>query len=137
MLSEHVTIRIDRRLRDALHRRGRETGVDITALARRFIDEGLLMDRFPGLRFWQRPGGREAMLAGHRIGVADVVETVRAEGDDVEAAAAYLDIPAWLVNQALDYSAERTEEIDSHIEAKAQQAEFELAASQRRHALAR
>ena len=136
MLSHHVTIRMPDELRETLSRRAKDLGADVTGLARRYIEEGLLMDRFPGIRFWQRPGGRQAMLVGHRLSVADVIETYRAEDGDAERTAEYFRLPAGLVEQALQYYAERQGEIDQEIRDKLELAEREFAAWERRQQVA-
>jgi uncharacterized protein (DUF433 family) len=102
--------------------------MDVTTLARRYIDEGLLHDRLPGIHYWQRAGGREAMLVGHRISVADVIETYHGSSNDAEETADYFTLPRWLVDQALDYYVERHEEIDQQLEKKYETAEREEAA---------
>jgi len=128
MLAEHLSIRLDSTLRENLTRQARENGMDVTTLARHYIEEGWLHDHFPLIHFWQRVAGREAMLVGHRISVADIVETYRASSHDAEETADFLTLPREFVNQALDYYAERHDEIDRQIEEKHQTAEREEAA---------
>jgi uncharacterized protein (DUF433 family) len=108
------------RLPDAVDARldqyAREAGESRTALAVRYIDEGLRTDQHPLIAFVTHPTGRRAMVAGTRLEVADVIETVRASGNSVEEAADYLDLPPAKVQAAVRYYAEFAEEIDAWLE---------------------
>jgi uncharacterized protein (DUF433 family) len=73
------------------------------------------MEEHPGIVFRSGPAGRRAGLAGHRLDVWQVVETVRNEGGDLEAAAAYLDVTPGLVAVAVGYYGDHPEEIDTQI----------------------
>jgi uncharacterized protein (DUF433 family) len=98
-----------------LTERAAETSESRNALAERLIDEGLRMDRHPLIAF--RTGGsgmRRPALVGTRLDVWQVIDTVRAEGGDVAAAAEYLGVPERTVRAAVDYYAEFTEEIDGY-----------------------
>jgi uncharacterized protein (DUF433 family) len=54
--------------------------------------------------------------------VWQVIDTVRASGNSVAAAATYLGLPAHHVQAAVDYYADFTEEVDEH---RIQEREFE------------
>lgn len=81
------------------------------------------MEEHPGIVFRPGPAGRRAALAGHRLDVWQVVETVRNEGGDVQAAVAYLEVSPGLVGAAVDYYAAHREEIDAEIEENSRLAE--------------
>lgn len=59
-----------------------------TTLVERYLEEGIRMDEHPMIVLRTSPLGRRAMLAGTRLDVSQVADTVRAEGGSVEAAAA-------------------------------------------------
>lgn len=77
------------------------------------------MNDHPGIVFRDGAGGRRAALAGHRLDVWQVVETVGQEGGDVAAAAEYLGVSPSLVGAAVGYYADYRDEIDSWIERNA------------------
>ena len=118
------------RLSDAtlkrLAERAAETGQTASALAVRFIEEGLRTAAHPFVVFMDRPSGRRAMLAGTRLTVADVVVTAKAAGSAEEAATS-LNLPLWRVRAALSYYADFREEIDAEIERDRQISEREAA----------
>lgn len=97
-----------------------------SALAARYIDEGLRADEHPLIVFRNRAGARRAMLAGTRLNVADVVETAKAAGS-ADATAESLDLPLARVRAALGYYSEFRDEIDAEIELDRRVAEREEA----------
>lgn len=100
---------------DRLETRASELGDTASALAARYIDEGLRADEHPLIVFRNRAGGRRAMLAGTRLNVADVVETAKAAGS-AERASESLDLPLARVRAAVGYYAEFRDEIDAEID---------------------
>ena len=88
----------------------------MTALAERYLDEGMRLDRHPGVIFVDGPAGRRPKLAGTGLDVWEVVETVKDEGNSVDAAAPYLDITASRVDVAIRYYADHRDEIDAWTE---------------------
>lgn len=90
------------------------------------------MTEHAGIVVRSGPAGPRAGLAGHRLDVWQVVETVRNEGGDVEAAAAYLDVTPGLVGAALGYYRDHAAEIDAQTAENARLAEEAHAARQRR-----
>jgi uncharacterized protein (DUF433 family) len=64
------------------------------------------MDQHPLIVFLTRPDGRRPMIAGTRLDVADVIETVRASENSITEAAEYLDLPPAKVQAAVRYYAE-------------------------------
>ncbi|HEX9549875.1 MAG TPA: hypothetical protein VF971_02135 [Candidatus Limnocylindrales bacterium] len=99
-----------------LERRAAETGETYTALAERFIDEGLRRIDHPGIDFVDEPAGRRARVVGTGLGVWEVIEVVRANGGSIDRAAEYLDIRASLVAAAVAYREDYPAEIDGWIE---------------------
>jgi len=98
-----------------LAERARELGSGLTPLAERYVTEGLRMDRHPGIVFREAAGGRRAALAGHRLDVWQIIETVRDSGGDVTEAADYLGLSSTQMQAAIGYYAEFRREIDDWI----------------------
>jgi uncharacterized protein (DUF433 family) len=95
-----------------LKRRVAETGLSQTDLAERYLEEGLRLDEHPLIAFRDGAAGRRTGLAGSRLDVWQIVETVRQNGS-VEEAAAYLEMPVEKVQAAMRYYADYTDEIDA------------------------
>jgi uncharacterized protein (DUF433 family) len=99
-----------------LRRRAREAGQPQTALAERYIEEGLRMDEHPLIYFRDGASGRRPALLGTRLDVADVIETIWQNDRSVEQAAAYLELPVERVEACLRYYADYGNEIDDWID---------------------
>jgi uncharacterized protein (DUF433 family) len=112
----HASFRFKTRLYDALQRRSRETGLPLTALAERYVDEGLRRDEHPLIVFREASGGRRAALAATRLDVWQVIETVKHSGRSTADAAGYLSIPEPWVTACVRYYADHAEEIDEWTE---------------------
>ena len=97
----------------ALERHGRDRGETTSALAERYLEEGLRRDTHPLVVFRDGAAGRRASLAGTRVDVAQVVDTFFASGKDPEQAARYLGLPEPVVLAALRYYADYRDEIDT------------------------
>jgi uncharacterized protein (DUF433 family) len=113
---EHFTLRLNPATIQRLERRAHLLGQPKTVLAEQCLEEGMRMAEHPGIIFRDGPAGRRPGLAGHRLDVWDVVETVKHEGGDAGAAAEYLGINRSLVVAALAYYADYQDEIDRWIE---------------------
>ena len=98
-----------------LDARARTLGTTRTALAERFLEEGLRLVEHPGIRFVDGPAGRRAGIAGTGLDVWQVVEVIRANRGSVDEAADYLEIPPSRVSVAARYYAAYPEEIDAWI----------------------
>jgi uncharacterized protein (DUF433 family) len=113
---QSVAFRFDPTTVARLKQRALETHAPQTALAERYIEEGLRHDEYPLIYFRDGETGRRPALLGTRLDVADVVTTIRQNDNSVEEAADYLEIPVEQVDACLSYYAEYREEIDAWIE---------------------
>jgi uncharacterized protein (DUF433 family) len=95
--------------------RARLVGQRRTALAERYLSEGLLMDEFPGIYFVDGALGRRPALAGTGLDVWEIVKVVRDNDGSAAEAAAYLEIEPRLVQLAVGYYGSNREEIDDWI----------------------
>lgn len=112
-------IRIEAETLGALRERSAQTGEPIVRLAQRYIDEGLRLERHPGIVFREGPAGRRPVV----IGGPDVWEVIAAarsapeRGDHLVAALAErVGVPVERIRFAVRYYAEYPEEIDRWIE---------------------
>ena len=122
-----ATIRLSEKpLHQRLKASAQNRRVGVSALAERLIDEGLRMDAHPAVTFRDGPAGRRAVLIGGPE-VADVIGTMVGGDVPVEQrcsrAAELLDLSMGMVEAALAYYADHTDEIDAEIDARAQAAE--------------
>lgn len=110
---QSVAFRFDpitvRRLRQRAH----EAGAAQTALAERYIEEGLRHDEHPLIFFRDGELGRRPALLGTRLDVAEVISTIRQNDNSVEQAADYLEIPTEQVEACLRYYTDYKDEIDA------------------------
>jgi hypothetical protein len=134
-----VSVRFsDERVHDRLREVARRERVALSPPAERLIDEGLRSEVHPMVVFRPGPGGRRAVLVGGPE-VADVIGAI--VGGDVPAgerrdrAAELLGIPSALVDAALAYYADFTDEIDGLLAERARRAEETEAAWRRQRAL--
>jgi uncharacterized protein (DUF433 family) len=70
------------------------------------------MDEHPDIGFREGALGRRAILAGTRLDVWQVIETVRASGNSVQEAAEYLGLAPSRVQAAIDYYTAYRSEVD-------------------------
>jgi hypothetical protein len=134
-----VSIRFsDEPVHDRLREEARRQHVSLSALAERLIDEGLRSDAHPLVVFRPGPGGRRPVLVGGPE-VADVIGAI--VGGDVPAderrdrAAHVLGVRVALVDAALAYYADFTDEIDTLLAERARRAEEAEAAWRRQRAV--
>lgn len=109
----------------ALRERSAQTGEPIVRLAQRYIDEGMRLDRHPGVGFRDGPAGRRAVI----VGGPDVWEVISAahdapeRGDKLVAALAErLGLAKEKIRIAIRYYAEYPDAIDRFIEMVDQEA---------------
>jgi uncharacterized protein (DUF433 family) len=92
-----------------------EAGAGQTALAERYIEEGIRSDEHPLIYFREGAAGRRPALLGSRLDVAEAVTTIRQNEGSVEEAASYLEIPVSQLEAAARYYGEYREEVDALI----------------------
>lgn len=99
-----------------LEQRAKLTNVPKTALADRYVEEGLAMDTYPGIVFRDGPSGRRpAVLGGPDVW--EVIQTFLAEDRDTQATSQNLNLRPGLVEAALAYYADNRDDIDQWLEA--------------------
>jgi uncharacterized protein (DUF433 family) len=113
---QSVAFRFDPITVARLKQRALETHAPQTALAERYIEEGLRHDEYPIIYFRDGETGRRPALLGTRLDVADVVKTIRQNDNSVENAADYLEISVEHVDACLRYYVDYKDEIDAWIE---------------------
>lgn len=133
---QHFTLRLAPESIERLVRQAERMGQPKTGLAERYLEEGMRMADHPAITFRDGPAGRRPGLAGHSLDVWEVIETVRNEGGEAEAAAAYLGLSPHLVAAALDYYGAYPDEIDKWIERNHDLAEEAEATWRRRQSTA-
>ena len=120
---EQFNARLQRRTLSRLRQRAERTNTAQTALAERYIDEGLRMDDHPLIYFRDGAAGRRPAIVGTRHDVAQVIETIRQNGNSIDEAAAYLRLPRSHVEACVGYYADYQDEIDDWIARKREAAE--------------
>jgi len=122
---------MDEEILSGLEERARISGMAKSALAKRYVEEGLRMDAHPGIVFRDGPAGRRAGLAGSGLEVWEIVETVRQNKGSIKDAADFHNLAVSKVQSVVGYYAEFKQEIDDWIESNAALAAQEEAAWKR------
>jgi hypothetical protein len=133
-MAQTFTLRMKAATREALERQAEKTRTPKTALAERYVQEGLRMDAHPGIVFREGPAGRRAGLAAGPD-VWEMIMVFLAEDRSIEGTADNLKLPIRLVRAAVGYYADYTEEIDAWIDSNQRAADEAEAAWRRRQAL--
>jgi uncharacterized protein (DUF433 family) len=102
-----------------------ESSAGQTALAERYIDEGIRQDENPLIYFREGAAGRRPALLGSRLDVAEAITTIRQNNGSIEEAADYLEIPVEQLEAAARYYGEYKDEVDELIERSARASERE------------
>jgi len=113
-----ISIRMPDETLEQLEATAEARGETRSALTQRYIDEGLRMDRHPGIVFRPGPAGRRPGLAGgpDLWEVVRVVRNVEARGDRaIEEAASWLGLSATQVRIVMEYYADYPAEIDAWL----------------------
>jgi uncharacterized protein (DUF433 family) len=113
---QSVAFRFDPITVARLKQRARDTHAPQTALAERYIEEGIRLDEHPLIYFRDGEAGRRPALLGTRLDVAEVVSTIKQNDNSVAEAADYLETPVEHVEACLNYYADYKDEIDAWIE---------------------
>lgn len=109
------SFRLSPRTLELLDDRARELSETRNRLAERLLNEGLRTERHPLIVFREGTAGlRRPALAGTRLYVWQVLDTVRASDNSVADAAAYLGLAERYVHAAVNYYADFTEEVDEY-----------------------
>jgi uncharacterized protein (DUF433 family) len=112
---QHRSFRFPEATLERLDARAKQIRETRTALAERYVDEGLRMDEHPGIAFADGPAGRRAVLAGSGLDVWEVIETLRQNRNSLEATARYLELPVATLRPAVSYYAAFPDEINDRI----------------------
>jgi uncharacterized protein (DUF433 family) len=96
----------------SLRERARERGESANSLLERYLEEGLRRDDHPLIMFREGAAGRRAALAGTRLDVSQVIDTLRESENSIGATAEYLEIPEQHVRAAVQYYADFRDEVD-------------------------
>jgi hypothetical protein len=111
-------VRIEERTLVALRQRSAQSGEPIARLAQRYIEEGMRLDRHPGIFFRSGPAGRRAVVVGGPD-VWEIIAAVREapeRGDELlSALPARLGVGPDKVRIAIRYYAEYPDEVDSFM----------------------
>jgi len=113
---DYLTVAVSEQLLRELAMKAQQRRRPVPVLALAYIAEGVRMDRYPGIIFRDRAGGRRAGLAGRRLDVWQVMETFRASDSDVEETAAYLQLRPDQVRVAVTYATDYPDEIEAMID---------------------
>lgn len=105
--------RLSRRTVELLDEAAAVGGESRNALAERLLGEAVRLQCHPLVRFHHGAAGRrQALVVGTRLYVHQVMSTLRASDNDIDAAAEYLGVAPRLVRAALDYYAEFPDDVD-------------------------
>ena len=118
-----------------LNERAVRVGANKTALAERYVEEGLRMDEHPLIYFRNGAAGRRPALLGTRLDVWQVIETVRQNENAPADAAEYLDLPQSHVEACIKYYLSYEREIDEWIAREREAADEAEHAWRRRQAM--
>ena len=112
-------IRIESDTLRALRERSVQSGEPIVRLAQRYIEEGMRLDRHPGIVFRDGPAGRRAVVVGGPD-VWEIVSGARSAPERGQALLAALaervGVPSEKIRIAIRYYAECHEEVDRFID---------------------
>lgn len=116
MASEHVSVRMPRELIDELDAASERAGVSRSEMLKTLVEEGIRMQKHPGIVFRNGPTGRRAGLADGPD-VWEVVTALRGSASDESIAqvAASTSVNEHQIRRALRYYGEFRAEINERI----------------------
>lgn len=117
-----------------LEQRARLTRVPKTALADRYVEEGLAMDTYPGIVFRDGPSGRRPAVIGGPD-VWEVIQVFLAEDRNIRATSENLNLRPGLIEAAVAYYADNQEAVNEWIEANRTLMDEAAAAFERQRAI--
>ena len=132
---QHRSFRFSERTLKRLDERAHEIRETRTALAERYVEEGLRMDEHPGIGFADGPAGRRAIVLGTGLDVWEIVDTVKQNAGSIEAAARYLELGVGTVRTAVRYYAAFPAEIEDLLARRDAVADRDRAAAERERAV--
>ena len=118
-MPDPISVRLSDDLHARLKERSRRDNVPASTLVQRYVDEGLRIDRHPGIVFRDGPAGRRAGLArGPDVWeIASLIKHLGATGQRAIAAASRASgLAARDIRTAVAYWADHREEIDREVE---------------------
>lgn len=119
-------IRIESETLRALRERSAQSGEPIVRLAQRYIDEGMRLDRHPGIVFRAGPAGRRAVVVGG-LDVWEVIAAARSSPERgeklIDALAEQTGVPSQRIRIATRYYAENPEEVNRFVAIVEEEAE--------------
>lgn len=130
-----ISVRLPESTRDALERAARAEGQTRTDLVQRYVEEGLVMDRYPGLVFRSGPAGRRPGLSGGPDvwEIARVLRNAPERGEAaVTAAVEWFGLSRAAIEVVVAYYADHQAEIDAWLDRIDAEAERARAAAELR-----
>lgn len=131
-------IRIESETLRSLRERSEQSGEPIVRLAQRYIDEGMRIDRHPGVVFRDGPAGRRAVV----VGGPDVWEVIAAarsapeRGERlIDALAERIGVPSERIRIAIQYYAEYPDDVDRFMTLVEEEADLLAQALERQQEL--
>lgn len=107
------SFRLSRSTSELLDAKASQSTESRNSIADRVLGEGLRTERHPSIRFRTGAAGRrEPALVGTRLLVRQVVATVKSAGNNVAEAGEVLSLPAPVVQAALSYYVDYSDEVD-------------------------
>jgi uncharacterized protein (DUF433 family) len=110
---EHRSFRLPASLLERLREVAERRQTSQTALVALLLEEGLMRERHSLITFDDGPLGRRPLLAGTRLDVVQVLDTVRAERS-VEKAARYLSVGTAHVQACVRFAAEYPDVVERY-----------------------
>ena len=111
-MSRVVSLRLKEDEAKRIERLARQFSRSVGATASLLLREKLREEDFPLIEFRSSGVGRQPYLKGHRLAVWEVVYFTRQWSMDAKQYAEHLNLPEWLVEEALAYARAFPDEIE-------------------------